>query len=167
MSGMFDGALRKMSIGSAAPDFEFDVTAQYNPKELQIDQAYTWNAHKGTDNQGDDDDPMFLEFGGVQPSTMKVELLFDAYETPNTYDINDDIAKLKKLAMVREESPANDKRPYFILVTWGDGLRFRGVIDGLSIKYTMFSPKGKPLRATVTVSFKEANQVQQAKKRPK
>ena len=157
---------KKMSIGSVWPDFEFDVTAQYNPKELQIDQSYTWGPHHTTDNKGGEDDPMWLEFGGVQPSTIKVELLFDGYESQGSYAIEDDINKLRKLARVRENSPKDDRRPYFVLVTWGEGLRFRGVIDALSVKYTMFGANGTPLRATVTVSLKEANQVSQAKKKP-
>jgi hypothetical protein len=38
---------------------------------------------------------------------------------------------------------------------WGNFPPFKGVIEQLSVKYTMFFPDGTPCRATATVKLKE------------
>src|SRR6266545_2892953 len=50
------------------------------------------------------------------------------------------------------------KRPPPCLFLWGQNFpSFMGVIDSLSTKYTMFLPDGTPVRATVSVSMKQAD----------
>ena len=38
---------------------------------------------------------------------------------------------------------------------WGQGLSFRAIVDNVGQKFTLFSPSGIPVRATLTLSFKE------------
>ena len=68
---------------------------------------------------------------------------------------------LQRMAMVRNpaESAAEDeKRPSRVKVVWAGGLPpFEGVIESVGTKYTMFSDKGFPVRATCTVKIKEAS----------
>jgi hypothetical protein len=40
---------------------------------------------------------------------------------------------------------------------WGGMPRFKGVVESLSVKYTMFMPDGTPARATVNLRMKQAN----------
>ena len=67
-----------------------------------------------------------------------------------------------------EPTKEEERRPHHCIVTWGDGglPRFDCVIESLSIKYTMFSEAGIPLRATCTVKLKEADVVSKAKDSP-
>jgi hypothetical protein len=52
------------------------------------------------------------------------------------------------------------RRPHMCVVTWGTTVpTFKCVIESLSVKYTMFSDQGVPLRATCTVKLKEADTV--------
>jgi hypothetical protein len=44
----------------------------------------------------------------------------------------------------------------------GGDNRFQCVITQISVKYTMFSNDGRPLRATVTLQLQEANRVSMA-----
>ena len=84
----------------------------------------------------------------------------------------DSIGVLKKLASVIDPySPDEERRrPHFCVVTWGHGdfPKFCGVFDSLAVKYQMWAPDGTVLRATATVSLKEASKVGIAEKaRPK
>ena len=45
--------------------------------------------------------------------------------------------------------------PPRIRFVWGQGLSFRAIVDNVQQKFTLFNPSGIPVRATLTVSFKE------------
>ncbi|HEY4180474.1 MAG TPA: hypothetical protein VGM90_26705 [Kofleriaceae bacterium] len=158
----FEPANKKLSIGSI-DDHGISVTAQYNPKELQVDKTVPWskvNQSNQSNNEG-----VHLEFTGAEGRSMTVELLFDGYE--KNASVAGEIEKLEKLASVRipTSKKGDERRPHRCTVSWGDqGLpRFDCVIESLSTKYTMFSSGGAPLRATCTVKLKEANVVSMAK----
>jgi hypothetical protein len=134
------------------------VTAQYNPKELQIDKAVPWQ--KNPQANKSPEKGIQLEFTGAEGRTMSLELLFDGYETKTSVAGN--IEALNKMAspIKAGSSDENERRPYMCLVTWGTTVpTFRCVIESLSTKYTMFSDAGVPLRATCTVKLKEADTV--------
>ncbi len=38
---------------------------------------------------------------------------------------------------------------------WGQGLSFRAIVESVQQKFTLFDPDGIPLRATLTVTFRE------------
>lgn len=146
---------------------ELEIRAQYNPSELQIDKEIQWHDHSERDNrmepeQRDSSTQDDLEFGGVGKRTTQVELLFDGYEKGRS--IEPDVARLELLSTVHHplRSP-EELRPHHCLVGWGaepGGMRpFRCVIVSLSTKYTMWSTNGRPLRATCTVKFKEAERM--------
>lgn len=143
----------KLTIASV-DDTGLTVVAQYNPKEVQIEKSVPWQKHPSS--KGDEPD---LEFTGAEGRSMSVELLFDGYET-NTDVHTTYVDKLLTMAKAKDHRSNTEhmRRPHKIAVSWGDaGLpRFIGVIESLSTKYTMFDPKGKPIRATVNVKFKEA-----------
>ena len=45
--------------------------------------------------------------------------------------------------------------PPRVKVVWGLGLSFTAIVESVTQKFTMFSPLGVPLRATLSVSFRE------------
>jgi len=153
--------LAKLTIGSL-DDSSINVEAQYNPKELQVDRTVPWAKPQASNKAGSGGSPgeIRLEFTGAEGRNMQVELLFDGYET-NGAGVTDNITKLSTLATVRgsDASASDERRPHHCVVSWGDrGLpKFKCVIESLSVKYQMFSPEGKPLRATATVKLKEAD----------
>lgn len=163
----FAQALAKLRIGSL-DEPTLQVEAHYNPKELQVDKAVPWS--KANQTNKSNGKGIHLEFTGAEGRTMSVEMLFDGYETRGQVDkstVKDQIAKLERMASVREEDPDEDKRrPHRCVVAWSadidssNGLpRFECVIESISTKYTMFSYDGVPLRATCNVKLKEANVV--------
>lgn len=177
MSGQFKPPSAKLTIGSL--DDSTTVSAQYNPKELQVDQTVPWKKPEAANQTGTQkspdgaQDPIALEFTGAEGRTMSVELLFDGYEKAGDRKVNvaGEIAKLETLARVRNPSEPDEKkrRPHQCIVTWGGrGLpSFKCVIESLSTKYTMFSSDGEPLRATCTVKLKEAHAVDKKDKAAK
>jgi hypothetical protein len=171
MSNAFSPATVKLTIASK-DDPGIQVQAQYNPKELQVDQTVPWKkpdsanqtgggAAGASGGSGGGKQPMTLEFTGAEGRTMTVEFLFDGYEQNRS--IAGQVGILETLASVRNptEKDENLRRPHQCVISWGaSGLpKFECVIESLSTKYTMFSSTGTPLRATCTVKLKEAQAV--------
>lgn len=127
------------------------VTAQYNPKEVSIDKSVPWNKHKNPKG-----DVPQLEFTNAENRTLSMELFFDGYEQGTS--IEKDVGLLMQMTMIRPEQAEEDKHPPRVLVTWGPSFpKFRGVIESLGTKYTMFLEDGTPVRATCTLKIKEVD----------
>jgi hypothetical protein len=163
----FKNATAKITIGTYKKDADIDpVEAQYNPKEIQLDQTVPWNKPTSTNKTSNDakgDGSIRLEFGGAEGRSMSLDLLFDAYETKDK-SVEKALANLALMASVKSPGGSEgegDNRPPLLVVVWGllfnETKKFTGVIENLSIKYQMFASDGTPLRATATVKFKEAN----------
>jgi Contractile injection system tube protein len=129
------------------------LVAQYNPKEVKVDKTVLWSKTKTSTG-----DRPELEFTSAEGRTMSFELFFDTYEAGTDVE-GLYVSKLLALAMVMDTNGAEDKkRPPRVKVQWGTGdLHFDGVIESVSVKYTMFLPAGTPVRATCTVKLKEAS----------
>jgi hypothetical protein len=154
------------------------VKAQFNPGTIEISQNVPWKkpdaASKGGGQQKGppkDENYNALEFTGAEGRSMTLELLFDAFEAGSD-DVQTNVHKLEMLAAVRgdpSKGAENERRPHHCVVVWGTALQnfrkdnFKCVIESLTTKYTMFSPEGKPLRATCTVKLKEAAKVDRKK----
>ena len=165
-------------------DGTLEVTAQYNPKELQVDQNVPWKKPDAATQagqqqggagkaKGPDENYMTLEFTGAEGRTMTVELLFDGYQASGgsrpAMDVQVQVGKLEQMARVMEPESQDEKkrRPHHLTVRWGSAIwgtgRLDCVIESLSTKYSMFSSEGTPLRATCTVKLKEAQRVDKKK----
>jgi Contractile injection system tube protein len=125
------------------------LQAQFNPTEIAISQPVPWKRHKSSEP-----DAPTLEFTAAEPRTVQFELLFDTFESGT--DVHENyVGKLEALALV---DPVR-KRPPMVQLEWGTTLTFRGVIESIDTKYTLFLPDGTPVRATTTVMLKEAASV--------
>ncbi len=127
-------------------------TVYENPAEISYDRSVSWQKHK--DSKGDHS---VMEFTNAEPMTLSCELFFDTYETKgNVYLAH--ISKLEKLTLVKQKARGEKKRPPIVLFTWGKALpEFKGVVESLSVKYTMFLPDGTPCRATATIKIVQAD----------
>lgn len=155
----FQRAAAKLSIASLDGPIDLIVEAQYNPKELEVSQTVGWGDHPALAGQTKN---TVTEFAGTKPQTMKIELLFDGYESNGVAGkctVEEHIARIKKLATVRfpHSEQENERRPHYCLVAWGErGVpALRCVIESITTKYTMFSRTGQVLRASVTIAVKE------------
>ncbi len=141
-----------VSVGSP----QVSVTAQYNPKEVSIDKNVPWSKHKNPKGNV----PM-LEFSNAENRTMSFELFFDEYESKKS--VYTEVQKLETMTMIPDpkSNTQEDLHPPLVVLTWGAKFpSFRGVIESLGTKYTMFLPNGTPVRATCTIKLKEVSKLQ-------
>jgi Contractile injection system tube protein len=149
------------SVDIASLDDGTHVSAQYNPKDLQIQKNVPWQKHQKGNADG-----LQYEFTGAEGRTMTLEMLFDGVEENES--IAGTVSILETLAKVRDPSSSDPtmRRPHHCVVVWGTVMggdqRFQCVITQITIKYTMFSSDGRPLRATVTLQLQEATRVSMA-----
>lgn len=117
----------------------------FNPKEYSVQKSVQWEPHKAPGL-----DTPEQEFTSGNPAVLSVELFFDTYEGKKDVRV-EHTDKIMKLALV----DADKHRPPLVMFSWG-GFTFKGVIETLTLRYTMFLPDGKPCRATANLSIKEA-----------
>ncbi len=155
----FSPARAKLTIGSL-DDPQLEVSAQYNPKEIELQRSVGWKAHnthnvphhRRTSSNDDDND---LEFTGGEGRSLSIEMLFDGFET-NT-SIEPQMEALDEMATIRQGD--FERRPHQCVVVWGSkGIKpLLCVIDSLSVKYTMFDTDGRPVRGVANVKVREAS----------
>ena len=91
-------------------------------------------------------------FSGGDPTELTVELFFDTYEKGE--DVRDYTQKVINLTKVSEFK--DGFRPPRCMFSWGKVFNFPSVITSLSYKYTLFREDGTPVRATMSLTFREA-----------
>lgn len=97
---------------------------------------------------------------GYAESTVLLTLPFEIEVGPNdslehaTKPLREAVAQ--GLEVVVEPSSERGK---ILTFSWGGTPGFQGVVESLSVKYTMFMPDGTPARATVGLKMRQANRV--------
>lgn len=92
-----------------------------------------------------------IQFSSGNTRTLSIELMLDTYTYSNGEDIREKyIERLEKLIEVDGEFHA----PPPCKVIWGS-LEFVSVLDSMTKRYVFFKDDGTPVRARVTLSFKE------------
>ncbi len=141
---------------------EFEV--QFNPTEFSLDKSVQLAeiAIPGIDTP-------ILQFVRGQNEKMSLELFFDSTEDgmgKNALSVTKKTDKLYQLVKLDPKSHAppictfnwNDKFPGDnVSAVLGNQKRnaFEFIVESVSQKFTLFSPEGVPLRATVTLSLRE------------
>lgn len=121
----------------------------FNPKEWAITHSAEWKAETTKKNTPPP------EFKGPKPASATVEMFLDESEKPGG-DISKTVEKLK--ALVAPESTTvtrNAPSPPHVLFGWGKAITFKGYVESVAVKYTMFRGQGTPIRGTCTLTLKE------------
>jgi hypothetical protein len=121
----------------------------FNPKEWSITHGAEWKTEttkKGTPPP---------EFKGPKPATASVEIFLDESDRDGG-DISTTVDRLRTLVAPDPASVSGNKpsAPH-VLFEWGEAIRFKGYVESVAVKYTMFRGQGTPIRGTVTVAMKE------------
>lgn len=128
---------------------------QFNPTEytLQKGAQIAEIAIPGIDSP-------ILQFIRGQNEKLTLDLFFDttdqgmdekqgaAAKAQDVRELTKSVYQLVKL------QPATHAPPR-VRVTWGQGLSFKAIVESVQQKFTLFSPAGIPLRATLSVTFRE------------
>lgn len=120
-----------------------EIPVMFNPKELTLDKS---NQFAGINIPGLES-PL-LQFVRGESGTLTMDLFFDSYEERK--DVREYTSKVTDLMKINSELHA----PPIARFIWAD-FSFTAVVDRVNQKFTMFNADGNPVRATLTVTFKE------------
>ena len=132
------------------------LTVQFNPTEYTLAKA---NQIAEVPIPGLDS-PL-LQFVRGQTETLSLDLFFDTTEAGTGVGATSVTTKTDEFYdLMKIES--NTHAPPLLWITWG-GVSFPGknrdgfkcVVESVRQRYTMFDPTGVPLRATLSVTFRE------------
>lgn len=116
--------------------------------EISTESSASWQ--RSSDSSADDP---ALEFTAAEPKTLSFELMFDTFESKESVD-DRYVKPLEALTAIDPDL----QRPPMVQVVWGNKLPpFKGVVESIGTKYTMFLPDGTPCRATVQLKMKAAS----------
>jgi hypothetical protein len=138
------------------PSDQARVPVKFNPTEYQLQKQNTF-AEIGI--PGLETPP--IQFIRGASEKLSAELLVDTSDTLDDVRVKY-VNRLRKLLNIQSELHA----PPIVKLIW-DTQIFRGVVESLSIAYTMFRPDGVPIRAKLSLALKEYRPVEvQVRERP-
>jgi LysM repeat protein len=147
---MADNSLNKLSIKNLDNGEEFKVL--FNPTEYTFEDSSKWQDQQGNRRRPE------LQYTGGERKRLSMELFYDTYEAKE--DVRLYTGKLQQLLVVTTDGGNNGKRPPVVELSWGQaqsnvGFPFKCVLESLKQQFTLFTSDGMPVRAKVSVSFKE------------
>lgn len=132
------------------PNLPATIPVQFNPPEYTLAKAaqIAEIAIPGIDAP-------ILQFVRGQTQTLALELFFDTTRVGSSeakvLDVRLQTDVIAQLGRIQPHTHA----PPRIRFVCGLGLSFRAIVDNVQQKFTLFNPAGIPVRATLTMSFKE------------
>jgi len=132
------------------PNLPAVIKVQFNPPEYTIAKAaqIAEIAIPGIDAP-------VLQFVRGQTQTLALELFFDTTRAGSTETRVADVRLMTDVVAQLGRIQPKTHAPPRIRFIWGKGLSFRAIVDSVQQKFTLFNPAGIPVRATLTMSFKE------------
>jgi hypothetical protein len=139
------GALDKPGPQYDQIDFDF------NPKELTVAKAASWSRQSGKGNKKSGPP----HYNGPQPSKLSLEMFLDA-SAKQDKSVVSTVEKLFSCCIPTATSHRQNKgQPPWVRFKWGSLNGFLAYISSVSVKYTLFTATGIPIRATCTVTLEE------------
>ena len=106
-------------------------------------------------------DSPLLQFVAGQNEKLSLDLFFDSTDKggmgAGAVGVDEETKKFYQLVKIQPKTHA----PPRLLFHWGKGLNFRCIVESITQKFTLFSPHGIPLRATLSVTFREYKTLEQ------
>jgi len=143
------GALEKAIISVRDPDPKNDkeirkITVLFNPEKYSLEKSAAWE-EKGKQKT--------LEFVGISRKSFSIELFYDTYEAGTDVRVyTNEIVHLMDPTVEYK----GKKVPPVCLFSWG-GFNFRGIVEKVTQNFSLFLNSGIPVRAVLTVGFKQFN----------
>lgn len=127
----------------------------FNPKDFSITKAAKWVASSNKEGLSP------AEYNGPVPSSVTIEMFLDA-TTEDDGNIATTIEKILSYVNPDPKSKSQDKpsapHAHFI---WGTAIEFKGFLEQVAVKYTLFRENGNPVRGTATLTLKELGAAEQ------
>jgi hypothetical protein len=130
------------------------VEVQFNPESLKVSFANQIVQPQGGDQSAGNAGRQFV---GAGTTKLALQLWFDVNAMDK--DPVDDVRKLTQKViyfMTPQDSEADPtkKAPPGVRFVWGS-FKFDGMVDGIEESLEFFSPEGKPLRASVSLTLSQ------------
>jgi hypothetical protein len=138
------------------------VDCLFNPTEYSFSKTNSWQRESK-----DKANVPVLQFKGGSDMTLTLSLLFDTYMTREQEDVRkhtDKVLKLMEIDPTLKDATTETGRPPRVSFHWGNYWSFKAVVTAVKQRFSLFLSDGRPVRATLEVSFL---QVQDPKERPK
>lgn len=129
------------------------IECKFNPKQLSLSKRASW-AQQETKKK----DVPRVNFGGGNPATMSLELLFDTTDTGDDVRTKYTDFLLGLLEIDETKKDQNNKplhEPPDCRLTWGSVLSLVVVVESVDLTFTFFLNNGTPVRATARLSLKQ------------
>jgi len=139
-------ALEKALIINTHSNQQFQV--MFNPEEYSLDKA---NSFAEVGIPGLDAPPVQYVRGNLR--SLKMELFFDTYEQQS------DVRQFTQQIVDLLNKDTFTKAPPVLLFSWGR-LNFKCVLESVNQKFVMFLNDGTPVRARLSVAFKEYQEIE-------
>lgn len=148
------------------PELGKKFYVQFNPTELSIEEAIGAVDQEQEDQEQEKKKLLRGSRVGIQhplqtsgawskknQMTLSVSLFFNTLEKMNQ-DTYEDVRKyVGQLYPFRNRSTDNSRNVEQIYFFWGS-IAVAGLLTGMSVRYTVFAPDGKPVRAQVDISIR-------------
>ncbi|RPJ62334.1 MAG: LysM peptidoglycan-binding domain-containing protein [Acidobacteria bacterium] len=145
------GPLRKLQISTDA-EGSTPITVLFNPSEYSVEDANKWEDQDRNTQRPE------LQYTGGDRKKLTMELFFDSYEAGEDVRVH-----TRKIASLLEVD-SNLNRPPVCTIEWGEtssqapndaDFPFVGVLESLKQQFVLFKSDGTPVRAKLSVSFKQ------------
>lgn len=125
------------------------IDVLFNPTEYAIESGnqYSWQSVPGLSQP-------LAQFVSGEASSLSMDLFFDTYTADE--DVRIYTMGIVELLDIDRKLHA----PPLCTFIWGS-LSFKGILEKVSQRYTMFNRAGQPVRATLNVSFKAVKTMQE------
>lgn len=121
-----------------------------NPETYAQNYKVEYDQRQGHGNQGSDP-----KFKSTVPEELKLDFILDGtgtiyeYNNPQKETVQQQFTRFKEAVYSMN---GNIHRPRFLKIFWGDFV-FPCILTNMDVKYTLFDPEGRPLRAKLSCSF--------------
>ncbi|GBF34823.1 hypothetical protein DCCM_3943 [Desulfocucumis palustris] len=124
------------------------ITVLFNPGEYSLEDSnnFALEYHIGQ--------PLpVAQFMGGTGTTLTMDLFFDTYE--DRIDVRNYTNQISGLL----DRDSDLHRPPLVSFAWGSMDPFKGVVEKVTQKFTMFLDSGTPVRATLSVTFRQCQSI--------
>jgi hypothetical protein len=131
---------------------EISVECMFNPKEYSFSKTNSWKPSEVPATDVAD-----LTFTSGKGASLQMQLFFDtvADRTDVRKKYTDPLWELMVIDKAKTDNKNKYGRPPVVLFKWGKSWSFKAVISSMKQQFTLFDTDGKPLRATVDVTFEQ------------
>ena len=128
-----------------------EIKFQFNPKELTLTKTAKWgeNTKPGAKKTG------VQQYLGPEPAKLSVEMFLDASRTMDGSVIKAVETLFSCCVPAKGTAEKQKPTPPWVRFQWGSITGFAAHIKSVSVKYTLFTSEGMPIRAVCTVQMEE------------